>query len=216
MCGEGPGPDDTTAFVLPGDRLLRGHVQPQQVRRPAGGPGEYPDRGPDAGCGRREVALHSLQVHTAGVTVADGIAVLTFAVTPRFGGLPDPALVRSDLVRVLGGSLELGGALARKERDYAPATPEVERTAPARVLWFDDEATGAVVLELRGTDRIGLLHHVTVALERSGVDLVWARVETLGSSVVDAFGIAGTPDRAARTEIERAVLTVAAGPVAGR
>ncbi|MBP2370113.1 [protein-PII] uridylyltransferase [Pseudonocardia parietis] len=157
------------------------------------------------------VALHSLQVHTAGVTVAGGIAVLTFAVTPRFGGLPDPALVRSDLVRVLGGSLDLGGALARKERDYAPSTPEVERTAPARVLWFDDEATGAVVLELRGTDRIGLLHHVTVALERSGVDLVWARVETLGSSVVDAFGIAGAPDRAARTEIERTVLAVAAG-----
>jgi [protein-PII] uridylyltransferase len=87
----------------------------------------------------------------------------------------------------------------------------VERTAPPRVLWFDDEATGAVVLELRGTDRIGLLHHVTAALERTGVDLVWARVETLGASVVDSFGIGGSPDRSARSEIEKAVLTVAAG-----
>ncbi|MEJ8279198.1 [protein-PII] uridylyltransferase [Pseudonocardia spirodelae] len=157
------------------------------------------------------LALHSLQCHTADVTVAGGVAVETFAVTPRFGGLPDPALVRSDLVRVLAGSLSLPEALARKERDYAPSTPEVERTAPPRVLWFDDEATGAVVLELRGTDRIGLLHHVTAALERTGVDLVWARVETLGASVVDSFGIAGSPDRAARTGIERAVLAVAAG-----
>ena len=157
------------------------------------------------------LALHSLQVHTADVNVSDGVAVETFAVTPRFGGLPDPALVRSDLVRVRAGSLDLVQALARKERDYAPSTPEVERTAPPRVLWFDDEATGAVVLELRGTDRIGLLHHVTAALERTGVDLVWARVETLGASVVDSFGIGGSPDRSARSEIEKAVLTVAAG-----
>ncbi|MBC3190757.1 [protein-PII] uridylyltransferase [Pseudonocardia sp. C8] len=163
------------------------------------------------------VALHSLQVHAADLVTSDGVDVVTLAVTPRFGGLPDPALLRTDLVRVLGGSLRLGEALARKERDYAPSTPEVERTAPPRVLWFDDEATGAVVLELRGTDRIGLLHHVTAALERAGVDLVWARVETLGSSVVDSFGIAGTPDRAARTAIERAVLGVAAGrPAVGR
>ncbi|WFG42656.1 [protein-PII] uridylyltransferase [Pseudonocardia alni] len=157
------------------------------------------------------LALHSLQVHTADVNVSDGVAVETFAVTPRFGGLPDPALVRSDLVRVRAGSLDLVQALARKERDYAPSTPEVERTAPPRVLWFDDEATGAVVLELRGTDRIGLLHHVTAALERTGVDLVWARVETLGASVVDSFGIGGSPDLSARSEIEKAVLTVAAG-----
>ncbi|ANY08258.1 [protein-PII] uridylyltransferase [Pseudonocardia sp. HH130630-07] len=191
------------------------------------------------------LALHSLQVHTADLTVhpvgaagtppgrpaapapdaateppeppgppvslvRDAVAVLTFAVTPRFGGLPDPALVRSDLVRVLGGSLGLADALARKERDYAPSDPEVERTAPPRVLWFDDEATGAVVLELRGTDRIGLLHHVTAALERCGVDLLWARVETLGSSVVDAFGIGGVAEPAARHRLEREVLTAAA------
>ncbi|MFP5072281.1 [protein-PII] uridylyltransferase [Pseudonocardia nantongensis] len=157
------------------------------------------------------LALHSLQVHTAEITVERGVAVQTFAVTPRFGGLPEPALVRGDLVRVLDGALELASALARKERDYAPAAPEVERTAPPRVLWFDDEVTGGVVLELRGTDRIGLLHHVTAALERSGSDVRWARVETLGASVVDAFGLTGAPDRTVRREAERAVLAVAAG-----
>ena len=104
----------------------------------------------------------------------------------------------------------LADALARKERDYAPSTPEVERTAPPRVLWFDDEATGAVVLELRGTDRIGLLHHVTAALERADVDVRWARVETLGASVVDAFGVAGKPDVDTRRRVERDLLAVAA------
>ncbi|MDQ4115800.1 MAG: HD domain-containing protein, partial [Actinomycetota bacterium] len=156
------------------------------------------------------LALHSLQVHTAESTVVRGAAVQEFAVTPRFGRLPDPALVRADLITVLSGRTELGDALARKERDYAPSTPEVERTAPPRVLWFDDEATGAVVLELRATDRIGLLHHVTAALERTGVDVRWARVETLGASVVDAFGVAGAPDVDTRRRVERALLAVAA------
>ncbi len=156
------------------------------------------------------LALHSLQVHTAESGVLGDAVVQQFAVTPRFGRLPDPALVRADLIKVLSGGTVLADALARKERDYAPSTPEVERTAPPRVLWFDDEATGAVVLELRGTDRIGLLHHVTAALERADVDVRWARVETLGASVVDAFGVAGKPDVDTRRRVERDLLAVAA------
>ena len=87
----------------------------------------------------------------------------------------------------MDGSLALDEALARKERDYAPAASAGEPPAPPRVLWFDDEATGAVVMELRGTDRIGLLHRVAAALAGCGVGLRWARVSTLGASVVDAF-----------------------------
>ena len=82
------------------------------------------------------------------------------------------------------------------------------------MLWFDDEATGGVVLELRATDRIGLLHRVAAALEGCRVDVRWARVATLGSSVVDSFGLAG-PDRggslgpADRRRIELAMLAAA-------
>jgi [protein-PII] uridylyltransferase len=82
------------------------------------------------------------------------------------------------------------------------------------VLWFDDEATGAVVLELRGTDRIGLLHRVAAALGECGADLRWARVATLGASVVDSFCVAGPGAGGAlsateRRRIERAVLAAA-------
>ena len=62
------------------------------------------------------------------------------------------------------------------------------------MLWFDDEATGAVVLELRTADRIGLLYRVAAALEGQGVDVRWARVSTLGSSVIDAFCLEASPD----------------------
>ncbi len=170
------------------------------------------------------LALHSLEVHAAELETAtapgDGapadrppVVVLRVTVSPRFGGLPDPALLRAELGRVLDGSLALGEALARKERDYAPVLPPGESPAPARVLWFDDEATGGVVLELRATDRIGLLHRVAQALEGCGARVGWARVATLGSSVVDSFGILCRseegPTAPRRREIEQAVLAAA-------
>jgi [protein-PII] uridylyltransferase len=141
------------------------------------------------------------------------VAVLRLTVSPRFGGLPDPTLLRAELGRVLDGSLVLGEALARKERDYAPVLPPGEVPTPPRVLWFDDEATGGVVLELRATDRIGMLHRVAAALEACNAQIQWARVATLGSSVVDSFGIRcrleGGPTAARRREMETAVLAAA-------
>ncbi|GEL17756.1 [protein-PII] uridylyltransferase [Pseudonocardia asaccharolytica] len=156
------------------------------------------------------LALHSLQVYAAELRTEGTVVVHEFLVSPRFGGLPDPALIRADLIRVLDGTLVLADALARKERDYAPAAPAAHDAAPPRVLWFDDEASGVVVLELRGTDRIGLLHRVAAALEGCGIELRWARVSTLGSSVVDSFGVGGRrPAETERRRVEQAVLAAA-------
>jgi [protein-PII] uridylyltransferase len=168
------------------------------------------------------LALHSLQVHSADIRVIDlpdggSAAVDTFVVSPRFGRLPDVALLRQDLVRALDGSLQLADRLAAKERDYgeAPrgATPE-SGDVQTRVLWFDDEATAAVILELRTTDRIGLLYRVAAALQRSAVTVRWARIVTMGASVVDSFCITGSDGHGAlspkaRELVERAVLGAA-------
>jgi [protein-PII] uridylyltransferase len=165
------------------------------------------------------LALHSLEVHAAELSGHEGVAVDTFTVSPRFGRLPDPAVLRDALVRALDGNLVLDEALARKEHDYAGPAGAEDPVKP-RALWFDDEATGATVLELRGADRIGLLHRVAAALEGCGVDIRWARVETLGSSVVDSFCVAeqsGAPlPRPQRRKLEQAVLTAAAPGVVAR
>ena len=162
------------------------------------------------------LALHSLEVHSADLRSHGGAAVDVFGVSPVFGSPPEPALLRQELVRALEGSLKLASRLEAKERDYGGAAGDAPAgEAPrAKVLWFDDEATGAVVLELRARDRIGLLHRVAAALENSGVDVQWARVATLGSSVVDSFCLVGggekgqlRPDQ--RQRVERAVLTAA-------
>jgi [protein-PII] uridylyltransferase len=177
------------------------------------------------------LALHSLQVHSADIRIIElpegSAAVESFTVSPRFGRPPDVALLRQDLIRALHGSLSLGDALAAKERDYGEASSRVGLPdTESKVLWFDDEATGAVVLELRTTDRIGLLYRVAAALESSSVIVRWARVATLGSSVVDSFcltasaaGSVFTGESAShgrtvvppelRARVERAVLSAA-------
>jgi [protein-PII] uridylyltransferase len=172
------------------------------------------------------LALHSLQVHSADIRVvelpAGSAAVNSFTVSPRFGRPPDTALLRQDLMRALDGSLQLTDALAAKERDYGEL-PTSETGFPhieTKVLWFDDEASGAIVLELRTTDRIGLLHRVAAALESNAVTVRWARVVTLGSSVVDSFCLTSSGDHSApdghlalpaevRKHVESAVLNAA-------
>jgi [protein-PII] uridylyltransferase len=168
------------------------------------------------------LALHSLQVHSADIrsfdaSGGDAVAVDTFTVSPRFGRPPDPALLRQDLTRALEGSLRLADRLAAKERDYGESSPsatDIDGSPGTRVVWFDDEATGAVVLELRTTDRIGLLYRVASALEASAAQVHWARVATMGSSVVDSFCLTGQGQGGAlrpetRRRVERAVLAAA-------
>jgi [protein-PII] uridylyltransferase len=152
------------------------------------------------------LALNSLEVHTATLRSFGGAAVDVFTVSPRFGSMPDASLLREQLARAVDGSLALADKLAAKERDYGgpPQDPP-----PAKVLWFDDESTGAVVLELRAADRIGLLHHVADALEQCGVDIRWARAATLGGTVVDSFSLTtddGPLDATLRKKVERTVL----------
>jgi [protein-PII] uridylyltransferase len=143
------------------------------------------------------LALHSLEVHAAVLDSHAGVSVEVFTASPRFGSLPDTTLLREQLGLALTDALPLAERVAAKERDYGgrPTDPP-----EPRVLWFDDEAgqdyPGAVVLELRAGDRIGLLYRVAETLERSGVDVLWARAATLGATVVDSFCIRAVDGRA--------------------
>jgi [protein-PII] uridylyltransferase len=131
------------------------------------------------------LALHSLEVRSASVATQGGMAVNSFVATPRFGSYPHLATLRNDLARALEGSLPLDERLSAKDAAYA------DRMAfagpPPRVLWFDDEATDAIIVEIRASDSTGLLHRLTGALEASKLDIRSAQISTLGRSVVDAF-----------------------------
>ena len=158
------------------------------------------------------LALHSLDVRAAEVRTVAGIAVNRFTVSPRFGELPEVALLSADLRRILTGSLALAERLRAKERSYR--RPDTEQVAP-RLLWFDDAATDATVLEVRTRDAIGLLHRLTAALERAGADIRSARISSLGAHVVDAFYLTGGDGRPLpaghRDSVAREVIAALAG-----
>jgi len=155
------------------------------------------------------LALHRLDVYAADAADLDGGgAAVVLRAAPRFGSPPDPGLLTADLRRAVRGALHVGTELARREE--TDAVVPVSRLP--RVLWLHDIATDATVLELRAADRRGLLYRVAAALESVKAPVRAARVSTFGADAVDAFYlVGGYGEPARRNEVERAVLTAAAG-----
>ncbi|WP_138734911.1 [protein-PII] uridylyltransferase [Modestobacter excelsi] len=159
------------------------------------------------------LALNQLDVRAARVSVQDGHGTLVFAVRPRFGRPPVPEILADGVRAALEGTLPLGERLRQRERDYSQ-----DRTPgrPPRISWFDAEATGITgLVEVRASDRAGLLHRLTAALADAGLDVSSATVETLGADAVDAFYVcdpSGTPiDPGQRERVERALVAAVRG-----
>ena len=77
---------------------------------------------------------------------------------------------------------------------------------------FDNAASdAATVIDVHTADGIGVLYRITRALTEFDVDIRSARVQTLGTQVVDAFYVvdsrgAKIEDERAEAEIERAIV----------
>ena len=157
--------------------------------------------------------------------------------SPHFGSPPAAELLRQQFILALDGELDVialaaSAATATPRSDgttragEAPDAVPINRApAPPRILWFDGTAPGEFVVQIRSTDRAGLLARLTAVIERDGVDIAWAKVTTLGSSVVDAFGIVvpslarqrapmTRPQAAVRDELERDLYAVLPTPAA--
>ena len=134
------------------------------------------------------VALHGLDVRSADATSEDGVAVEVFTVEVSRGSWPDGAKLREDLDAVLGGRLALDAELSAKAAAYAGHRRAWSPHEIVPQVTFDNGASAsATVLEVRAADELGLLHRVTRALFDCELDVVSARVSTIGNEVVDAF-----------------------------
>lgn len=176
------------------------------------------------------LALNSLRVHSASVNSDQGSAINTFVVSPLFGSPPEAGLLRQQFILALDGELDVLGTLLAREHEAAQypttrageilaAVPANHVPAPPRILWSDGGAPGELVVQIRSADRAGLLSRLTAVFERDGVDIAWAKVTTLGSSVLDAFGITvpdddstGSRRGALREELERDLYAVLPAP----
>ena len=133
------------------------------------------------------LALNGMDVRAANVSGADGVAVEVFTVEVARGTWPDTVRLREDLAAVLEDRLALGERLSERARVYPAPRPSAAHV-PGRDVSVDNGASDtSTVLEVRAPDEVGLLHRITRSLFESDLDVVSARVSTLGELVVDAF-----------------------------
>ena len=156
------------------------------------------------------LALNGMDVRAANVSGEDGVAVEVFTVEVARGTWPDTAKLREDLAAVLSDRMAIGERLSERERIY-PLRRGSAAHLPGSDVSVDNEASEtATVLEVRAPDGIGLLHRITRALFDADLDVVSARVSTLGEMVVDAFyvresGGSKVTDDSRLTEISAAI-----------
>jgi [protein-PII] uridylyltransferase len=159
------------------------------------------------------LALNQLDVRAAKMSVEDGYGTGVFAVRPRFGRAPVPEILADAVRAALEGTLPLAERLRQREADYRQ---DGGRTAPPRISWHNSEVSGAAtgIVEVRATDRAGLLYRLTAAITGEGLDVTSARIETLGADAVDCFYVCNPsgspvePDQRARVDQALVAATV--------
>lgn len=152
------------------------------------------------------LSLNRLNVLGARVTTVEGRAVQEWTVRPEFGEPPSAPQLSDDVRRAVEGTYDVAERLARREADYATTPPPGGFPAPS-VTVVGGSGSGGSVVEVRAHDAPGLLFRVARAVSAADVDIVGAKVDTLGSDVVDVFFVRGpdgrplSPDREAALRV---------------
>lgn len=135
--------------------------------------------------GKNSLSVADARVHTT----RHGWALDTFLVADAFGRFDDAAsltAMETNLAAALVSEKPLPPAprakLSRRSRHF-PTRPSVQIQP--------DESHRAFLLNIVGTDRIGLLYAISQILARYGVNLQTAKIATLGERAEDVFLIDG-------------------------
>ena len=142
------------------------------------------------------LALHGLNVRSAVVAGAHGVAVEVFTVEPERGRWPASAKLSNDLAGVMDGTLAVDQQLAARAHTYRNAQrAQVAQLVSTQVTVDNNASDVATVVEVRAEDVVGQLHRITRALVACHLDVTSAKVSTFGSAVVDAFYVRGPDGR---------------------
>jgi [protein-PII] uridylyltransferase len=158
------------------------------------------------------LALHGGSILAADAFARnDGIAVDTFRVQRPAGATGSWwARVEGDLVDAAVGRLAVRARVARKARDEAPR-PGRMPDVPTAVTFSEDPSGRSTVVEVRTGDRLGVLYAITSAIAELELDIVIARVQTVGHEVTDVFYLRdrqdGPLDADQSSELELSVVT---------
>lgn len=184
MCRRAPGSAEIRSRVIPGDDDPEGHAGIDELDVVA------PDHPGWFATVTGVVALHGGSVLAADAfTREDGIAVDTFRVEPPQGATGAWwALVEGDLSEAAAGRLAVRARVRRMARSEERRLARVPDVA-TRISTGPDPSGTATLVEVRTLDRLGVLYALATVLAELHLDLVVARVQTIGHEVVDVFSV---------------------------
>ncbi len=157
------------------------------------------------------LSLHGLGVLDAAAATEDGWAIEVFRVESSFGPTFSWDKVVADLHLALAGRLAIRARLAHRVRTYGERRTRQHTGAEPEVRFDVDASSGTTVVEVHCDDGLGVLYRITSVLADLDLDIVGAKVQTLGPQVVDSFFVRspeGTKvtDASVLAETERALL----------
>lgn len=136
------------------------------------------------------LAAHGLGVLDARMfTRADGVALDWFVV--RSCDMANWDRVSADLRRAAAGKFDVAAAVTRREQRRDQRPPPLAAPIPVEVAV--EPRTDQTRIEVRGPDAPGVLYRLACVLMDEGLDVLGARVDTLGPQVHDVFFVRGYP-----------------------
>ncbi len=158
------------------------------------------------------LALHGVEILGANLHTEGGWAVEEIRVGGGIGLEERPDRVTDDVRLALRRRLAITARLLRRARTYRYQRITTAQPATPQVVVDNETSSTATVLEVTGPDSIGFLFRVTRAFVELDLDIVRAKVQTLGDDVIDSFYVRGPDgekvvDAEYLAEIEMAVLS---------
>jgi [protein-PII] uridylyltransferase len=158
------------------------------------------------------LALRGLDVLQASAYSSDtGRALARFRVSDPYRDETPWDRVVADLDLALDGRLALHARLAERATAHEMRRRSRLPARTASVTFDNDASKDATVIDVEAPDTMGILYRITRALAELELDIRSAKVQTLGTHVVDAFYVRDrsglkVTDPHMLGEIERAVL----------
>ncbi len=132
------------------------------------------------------LAACGFAVRSATARTVDGFAVNEWWIESPGGEIPQGAIIARDLVRVSAGDRDLLGRLQRP-RVTVGGDLGSGPVRPALALVVSNASDTATVIEVRATDRPGLLQDLGITLARASLSIRSAYIATYAGQTLDTF-----------------------------
>lgn len=154
------------------------------------------------------LALNGLSILSAAAHTEDGVALSQFEVEDT---QYDVARLETQLLSGMAGRLALESRVAERRKTYARAHRRTSARKIAPLVTFDNRLSqNATVIEVNCRDEIGALYKISKALSEMGLEILTARIQTIGDAIIDAFYVRDDGQKVTDpkffVEIERAIL----------